>query len=493
MGNVSGLLKMLSADEMEELHQSALKILSNIGMWIEAEDARNYLKDVGCDVNNGTKIVLYPKKVVENALKNMRNNFENSSKGDIWARVRYSRTFFTSQPHRLHTDFTANAGGFPPFILDLDKKRRMANLSDVIDSIKLVDGLDNIDMAGLPCSAQDIPHEERPIKMTAELLKRTKKIGGIEAFNKRDVRAIAQMCDVITGSREASILNPIVMGYAETRSPLCFDESMSDMFVEYAKLGFPQSVDCMPCAGTTAPASIAGTIALGLAESLSSVVLGFAVNPDARMGIIINPSVADMKTLVFPYASPDRMTLTAGMVQMLHEYYGCPTGVHSGKTDACQPNAQAGFEKALSTITPILFGAIGIGTLGNIEAGGLTYSPVQLVIDNEIVGYIKRIFKGFEVNEESIAYNVIKEVGHGGNFITHMHTANNFRKEFDLPSDIVERLAWSSWESQEIKGIEEKAAEKAKKLMVDDKPGPLTEDQEKEIDDIVKSYLDSCK
>jgi len=489
MGNVSGLLKMLSTNEMEELHQSALKILADIGMWIEAENARNYFKKAGCHVNDGTKIVRFPKKVVEDSVENMRKKFKDTSKGDVWARVRYSRTYYTSQPHRLYTDFTANTGGFPPFILDLDKKRRMADLNDVIDSIRLVDALDNIDMAGLPCSAQEIPYDERPIRMTAELLKHTKKIGGIEVFDKKDVQAIAEMSDVITGSRQASIRHPVVMGYAETRSPLCFDQKMSDIFIEYAKMGFPQSLDNMPCAGTTAPASIAGTIALGLAESLSGVVLGFAVNPEVRMGVVINPSVADMKTLVFPYASADRMTLTAGMVQMLHEYYGCPTGVHSGKTDACLPNAQAGFEKALSTIIPVLFGAIGVGTLGNIEAGGLTYSPVQLVIDNEIVGYIKRIFRGFEVSEASIALDVIKEIGHGGNFIAHPHTAENFRKEFYLSSDIVERLAWSSWESQEIKGIEEKAAEKAKGILADHNPRPLTEDQEKEIDDIVKSYL----
>jgi len=112
-----------------------------------------------------------------------------------------------------------------------------------------------------------------------------------------------------------------------------------------------------------------------------------------------------------------------------------------------------------------------------------------MVIDNEIVGYIKRIFRGFEVNESTVALNIIKEVGHGGNFITHPHTANNFRKEFYLSSDIVERLAWASWENQEFKGIEEKAREKAKKILSEHDPRPLTEDQEKEIDRIVKSYL----
>ncbi|MBM3708711.1 MAG: hypothetical protein FJW69_10325, partial [Actinobacteria bacterium] len=212
MGKVSGLLRMLSQDEMEYLHKSALSILEEIGMWVEADDARRYYREAGCDVDDSIKIVKFPKKVVENSLALMRKKFNDRSEGDIWARARYSRTFYTSQPHCLHTDFTANTGGFPPFIMNLENKRRRAELKDVIDSIRLVDALENIDMTGLPCSAQEMPYEERPIRMTAELLKHTSKIGGVEAFNKKDVQAIAEMCDVISGSREASIKQPIVMG-----------------------------------------------------------------------------------------------------------------------------------------------------------------------------------------------------------------------------------------------------------------------------------------
>ena len=490
MGAVSGVLKMLSANEMERIHDGALKVLERTGMWVDSEIARGYFTSAGCMVNEASKMVKFPRKVVEGAVARMRKRFVETSGGEVWARVRYSRTFFTSMPYRAHPDFTANAGGFPAYILDLDGKRRAASFTDVCDSIRLADALENIDMIGLPCSALEIPHEERPIRMTAELLKRTKKIGGTEAFTVRDIRAIAEMSDVISGSREASLRQPIVMGYAETRSPLCFDGNMAEMFIEYARLGFPQSLDCMPSSGATAPVTAAGTIAVGLAESLAGVVLGFAVNPKVRMGVVINPSVMDMKTMVFPYASANRMTVTAAMVQMLHEYYGCPTGVHSGKTDACVPNAQAGFEKALSSFVPVAFGAIGIGTLGNLEAGGLTYSPVQLTIDNEIVGYIRKIFEGIEVNDATLAIDVIDSVGPGGNFLADPHTAEHLRSEY-FDSEITERLAWEAWEAQEVKGIEAKAAAKVKSILATHHPKVLSAEQERELDRIVTSYLGS--
>jgi len=488
MGRVTGLLRMLSRDEMETLHKGALKVLEETGMWIDAADARTYYKAAGCEVDDATKIVRFPAAIIENAVARMRAHYADISEGDVWANVRYSRIFFTNKPHRLHNDFTANAGGFPPFILDFDGRRRKATMKDVVDAIRLADALSNIDMLGLPISAQEIPSEERPIRMTAELLKRTKKLGGIEAWNKRDIHAIAKMCDVVTGSRAASVRNPAVMGYAETRSPLCLDANMSDIFIEYARMGFPQSMDTMPAGGTTAPATSAATLVVGLAETLSCLVLGFAVNPNVRMSVDVNPGLSDMKTMVFPYAAPDRMALMAGWTQMLHEYYGCPSGIHAGKTDACVPNAQAGFEKALSTLMPVFFGATGIGTLGQVDVAGITYSPVQLVIDNEIVGYIRRILAGFDVNETTLALDVIKEIGPGGNFLMHPHTAANFRKEFYL-SDIVERIPWNAWEHEEFKGIEARAAAKAKKLMAEHDPHPLTKSQEAEIAEIVKEAL----
>jgi len=488
MGRVSGLLKMLSPREMESLHNAAVSVLEKTGMWVDAEDARDNFRKAGCDVNDVTRIVRFPRNIVEKAVETMRAGYADTSQGEVWARVRYSRVLFTNKPHRLHRDFTANAGGFPPFILDLEGRHRKATMRDVVDSIRLADALDNIDMMGLPCSAQDVPYDERPIRMTAELLKRTKKIGGVEAWNRRDIRAIAEMADVVYGSREAGFAKGLIMGYAETRSPLCLDRNMSDIFIEYARMGFPQSMDTMPCGGTTAPATSAATIVVGLAESLACMVLGFAVNPGVRMSVTINPSLADMKTMVFPYASPDRMALMAGWTQMLHQFYRCPTGIHAGKTDACVPNAQAGFEKALSTLVPVLFGAVGIGTLGQVNVAGITYSPVQLVIDNEIVAYIRRILRGFDVTRQTLAVDLIHEVGPGGNYLSHPHTALNFRREFYL-SDVVERIPWNAWELEELRGIEARAAAKAAAILAEHDPHPLARDQERAIDDIVAKYL----
>ena len=487
MGKANGLINFLNRDEMERLHHGALEILEDVGVRVEHPEALEYLFKAGCLVNRNSNVVKFPKLVVETAIAKMKKDFSLTDRQGMAMPMRYTEMHMCSGPARLHHNFTVNAGGFPAFVLDLEGNRRMATMQDVSDSIRLADALENVDLIGLPCSAQEVPHEMRPVVMTAELLKNTSKPGGIEAWTKSDIHLIAEMAGVMRGGREELKKKPFLVGYGETRSPLCIDYNMCEIFMEYVKMGLPQSLDTMPNAGATAPASSAGTLTLGLAETLLGLVLGYAIDENALVSIDMNPSLIDMKSMIFPYAGADRIPLMSAANQMMREFYGRPGGCHAGKTDACFPGVQAGFEKALSTLFPILTGATGIGTMGQLE-GGITFSFLQLVIDNEIVGYIKRILRGFEVTDETMALDVIKEVGIGGNYLQHEHTAEHFRNEFYF-SDLLERLPWSAWESQEVRGLEEKAREKARKILREHSPKSLDKEKEREIDKIVyKAY-----
>jgi trimethylamine--corrinoid protein Co-methyltransferase len=377
-----------------------------------------------------------------------------------------------------------NTGGFTVFVYDLDGHRRPAMLQDVRDSIRLADGLNNIDLIGLPCVASEVPAPLRPVVMTAELVKLTGKPGGIEAWSVKDIEYISRIAEVVTGSVEALRQQPILIGYGEARSPLTISHNMASVFIEYIRRGFPQSLDTMPAGGTTAPATSAGTLTLGLAETLGGMTLAYALREDAVISLDLCPTLSDMRSMIYPYAGADRIPLVTAAMQMLSDYYGRPGGCHGGKTDACIPGAQAGAEKALSILFPILAGATGIGTLGHIE-NAMTFSYEQLVIDNEIAGYIKRMLQGFEVTEETIAFDVIKEVGINGNFLAHPSTLENFRKEFWL-SDIMERKSWDAWSKQKVKGMEAKARELARKILLEHHPQPLSAEQMREIDVIVE-------
>ena len=366
---------------------------------------------------------------------------------------------------------------------DLEGRRRPATMEDVRASIRLADALDNVDFMGLPVSAQDVPAVMRPVVMAAELVKNTKKLGGIETFDRLDVDLITRIAEIAAGSTEALRRNPILVGYAEARSPLCLDRNMAEILIDYVKKGLPQSLDTMPNGGMTAPMTSAGVLALGIAETLAGLILGYAVDPDAIMSIDICVSKADMRSGLYTYASPERMPLLAAGVQMINDYYGCPSGTHGGKTDACYPGLQAGMEKAISMLFPLMAGSVGIGTMGHLE-NAVTFSPQQLVIDNEIAGGVRHMLEGFEVTPETLAVEVIKEIGPNGTFLDHEHTLRHLRQEV-FPSKMFDRLNWSAAFAQPVYGIEERAKRVAAELMKRRTDSPLSAEQEWAIDQVV--------
>ena len=483
MATITQPLRILSDEKMELIHQTALKILDEVGMRIENHEALDYLEAASCRVDHDSMLVRFPPPVVQSWVDRMRRDYADIKRLPDRMQRCYTQVYFSIRPYRVWKDFTVHAGGTCCFIYDLEDRRRPATMEDVRAMISLADAMENVDFMTPPVFAQDIPAPMRPVTMAAELAKRTRKLGGIEAWDRLDVQTITRIAEIVAGGPEALRKHPVLIGYAESRSPLCLDRNMAEVLMEYVKLGLPQSLDTMPCGGSTAPVTFAGTLALGVAETLGGLVLGYAVDEQAVMSVDVTPGLLDMRTGLFPFASPDRILLVSATVQMLTEYYGRPGGCHGGKTDACHPGVQAGMEKLLSMLFPLLAGSTGIGTMGQLE-NTVTFSPQQMVIDNEIAGLVRYMLRDIEVTPETLALDVIKEVGIGGQYLDHPHTAHTFRKERFL-SELFERLAWGSAVAEELKGIEEKAREKARKLMAREYERPLTKEQEQDIDEIV--------
>jgi len=484
-------IRYLSRPEMDTIHHAAVRILERTGMWVDHIDALEYLRAAGCRVDMDRRTVRFPPDVAESAVARMRRNFQDTHRWPKRTSVRYSQVRFDAQPFCVHDDFTVSAGGFCCFVWDLDGERRYATLQDVRQSLKLADRLDEIAYTGLPCAAQDVPVEVRPVVMAAELVKATRKLGGIETFRPEHVAYIARIGEVVAGSREAHRRDPILVGYAEARTPLCIDAAMAGVMLAHLELGLPQSLDTMPNGGATAPVTAAGILSLGLAETLGGLVLGFAVDPNATMTIDLTPGYCDMRSMHFGYAGAERMPLLAARVQLISEYYGCPSGIHGGKTDSCVPGIQAGVEKAISMYGAVLAGAIGFGTVGHLE-NAVTFSPLQLVIDNEIARYVRRAVRGIEVSDETLALDVIEGAGVNGHTFDDGHTASHYREE-ELLSPFFDSLSWGVGNSLDRDRFEKRAVEKARKLLAEETEPPLTAAQQSAIDEIVKEATTDLK
>jgi len=477
-------LRYLSREEMNAIHQAALQILERTGMWIDHIQALEYLRAAGCRVDMDSRVVKFPPEQVEAAVARMRHNFRDPGRWPKRLSVRYSQVRFDAQPFQIHEDFSVSAGGFCCFIWDLAGERRYATLEDVRQSLKLADQLDQIAYTGLPCSAQDVPVEIRPVLMAAELAKATRKYGGIETFQRKDVGYVTRIGEIVAGGREAHRRDPILVGYAEARTPLCIDAVMADVMLAHLELGLPQSLDTMPNGGATAPISPPAVLALGVAETLGGLVLGYAVDLDATMTLDVTPGYCDMRSMQYRSAGGERVPLLAARVQMISEYYGCPSGVHAGKTDACVPGIQAAVEKSISIHGAVLAGAIGVGTVGQLE-NMITFSPLQLAIDNELARYLRHAIRGFEVNDETLALEVIEELRHGGQAFDHPHTVQNFRK-LQLLSPYFDLCSWGMRDSLDRERFEKRAAATVRQALAAERAPVLTPDQEAAINEVVK-------
>ena len=477
-------IRYLSHDEMDAIHNAALRILERTGMWVDHAKALEYLRDAGCRVDMDRRTVKFPVDVVEAAVARMRRNFIDPCRWPKRMSVRYSQVRFDAQPFRVNDNFAVSAGGFCVFTWNLDGCRREATLQDVRQALKLADKLDQIAYTGLPCSAQDVPVQIRPVVMAAELVKATRKYGGIETFQRQDVGYITRIGEIVAGSREAHRRDPILVGYAEARTPLCIDAVMADVMLTHLELGLPQSLDTMPNGGATAPMSAAGVLALGLAETLGGLVLGYAVDPNATMTIDLTPGYCDMRSMHFGYAGAERMPLLSARVQLVSEYYGCPSGVHGGKTDACVPGIQLGVEKAMTMYVAAMSGAIGFGAVGHLE-NAVTFSPLQLVIDNEIARYVRHAIRGIEVNEETLALDVIEAAGIKGHTYDHPHTVAHFR-DVEMLSPFFDSPTWGVGDSLDRERFEKRAAAKVRELTGAESAPVLTDEQEAAIDEVVK-------
>ncbi len=479
-------IRFLSPGQMQRIHEAAKRVLERVGVRIGSEQALDYLAAAGCRVERAggaAGLVRFPEAVVEGCVGRMRRQYADPDRLPKRMSVRYSQVRFSSEKLQVHPDFSLSAGGFCCFTTGSDGRKRPANIEDTRAAIRLADRLDAVTYTGLPCSAQEVPAAFRPIKMAAELARGTRKLGGIEVFNVFDVGYVTRIAEVVAGGPEALRRNPVLVGYAEARSPLCLDANMADILIEYVRRGLPQSLDTMPCSGTTAPATLAGTLACGLAETLAGLCLGYAVDPEAVLTVDIIPSFADPRSLLWDYGSIIRGRWLACRVQMISEFYGCPSGVHGAKTDSCFVDVQAGIEKAASTILPVLAGAIGIGTAGHVE-NALTFCPEQLVIDAEVARCVRAMLRGVEVSDETLALEAIQRVGPGGNFLNDHHTLDHLMREV-APSRLFGCHAWETGHAPGYEGVVERARRIAADHMAAEPARVLTADQEAEIAAIV--------
>ena len=284
-------------------------------------------------------------------------------------------------------------------------------------------------------------------------------------------------------SLEALQAKPFYSTLVTLSSPLHFRNDGVELIVECAKHGLPLFIESGPMSGGTSPATLASTLVTANAELLSSFVLAKAVNPNVPLIYASWARILDMRAATCSHGGPEFGMLRTGTSQMA-KYYGLPCGGGGILADTKSIDVQLGMEKLGTGLLPALADTnmiVGMGLFADENAISLE----TLVIDNEIAGWIKRVKKGIEVNDETLDLAVFKEVGPGGDFVRTKHTRNNFRKEMFLPN-VMDRGFLALDKDPEAKSMRKRARNYFTKVMENYTPPELPDGIESKLDAIIE-------
>jgi len=459
-GLPGGQYKPLSKAQVEKIHQASLSILERTGVQVEEPQALELFDSAGA-VIEGNRVRI-PPTMVEDTLAKKRSR--------VVLAGRDPKNDLILEGSRVHI----GTGGAALQVLDLEtEKVRPAVLKDAAEMARIVDALDNIHFYLLPIYPTDIPEETVEIsKYYAALANTTKHVqGGV--YTIQGIRDIIAMSEKIMGGAEALRERPIVSFITSWMvSPLLFATDVTTLLIEVCRQGMPVVLSSAPMAGSTAPVTLAGTLAQLNAEQLAGLTLTQLVNPGCPVLIGPIPATADMRTGSYLGGAVEFGIANAAITQMAH-FYEVPIYNSAGMTESKLPDIQAGIEETQSIIQVALAGSNFIHHAAGMLEDMSTIAYEQFVIDNDVLGMAMRAVRGIEVNDETLALDVIDRVGPGSHYLADPHTMEHMRTEHHFPSEVINRQGRDEWEADGSKDARTRAQEIARDLLTSHQPDPI--------------------
>jgi len=451
-GLAGGSFKPLTEEAIHKVHQTAMQVIAEVGFQVNSDTALGFFRRAGASVDQERRLVRLPQQrameLIETAPSEVRLCGQDE-KHDILL-----------GGNRVYT----GTGGTALYVYHQETgEKRLATLDDLKRIAKLVDGLDNIHLFLLPTYPSELPTERVDVNRFFAALDNTTKhvMGGLFTFD--GIQQVTRMAEIIAGSVERLRQRPIISMIACTISPLKMDGEYGDFIVAIAKSGIPVVCPAEPLCGATSPVTLAGNLVIQTVDSLMGVMLTQIVNPGTPVIFGSVSSNTDLRDLKYLAGSVEMGLINAAGAQMA-QFYKLPFYATGGMTDSKVLDAQSGYESAITNLLCALAGANFIHDAAGLMEFALTVSYEKYVIDDEILGMVMRAVEGIKVNDDTLAFDLIKEVGPGGNFVTAKHTRRFMRSEHYEPS-LSNRDSREDWEAQGGKTTWERAAEKVRELI----------------------------
>jgi trimethylamine--corrinoid protein Co-methyltransferase len=465
-------LSLLNQARIEVLHNAATKILKRTGLNVHHKGLRQQLEAAGAKMGGG-KRVLIPADMVDEAIQTAQKN--------IVVHDRLGNPVIPFGPHKIYF----GTGSDLIYTLDIDsQERRKSVVSDVERSARLCDALDEIDFTMSFALPSDVPNENAEPQQFYAILKNTTKpvimtsFSGQEAFER-----MHEMACVVAGGDQAFRERPNYIMYGQFVSPLQHDEQALERLVFCAQKGVPLIYVPTIMPSASGPITLASSLALAVAEFLAGLVMHQCVQPGAPFicgGCVSN---LDMRTMLFPYGSPE-WRLSDLILAEMSRHYELPVFGTGGAADTKIVDAQAGMEYLGSLLIAALAGTNLIHDVGYLDSG-LTGSLESIIMSADAIRWVKQFIEGTDFSDESLALDVINDVGPAGQFLGHNHTLKHLRDNLWLPLAF-DHDVFDTWAAKGSKDYTTRARELAKELVVSHQPEPLAPEIDAELQELSK-------
>jgi trimethylamine---corrinoid protein Co-methyltransferase len=456
----------LGEQECEKIHMATLEILEKVGVDVHDEKAREILASGGAKIEGIRSRI--PEYMVTSALASApKQIILHDRKGSVAIRAGGYNSYF---------------GGGSDCLNILDHrtgKRRKPTQNDVKEAVVLMDALPEIDFVMSQFLPEDVDQNIYDRYQAEIILNNTTKPIVFVSPDFEGCKAVFEMSEVVAGGAQAFQDRPFATCYINVTSGLVANEEALQKCMYLAKKGIPQLWIPLNAGGVNSPVTSAGCMANMNAGILLGVVLSQLVHPGTPIAIPgWNGGPYNLKTMVGNYVLADEQ----GIPTSMGKYYNLPVFGLGGSTDSKVIDQQCGFEVTLSLMTSLLHGANIIHDIGFMESG-LQGSLQLITIANDHLGFLRAATRGVVVNDETLALDVIEELGPTGNFLNHEHTMRHYREPFY--SKLADKGGFAAWEKHGSSTMEDRAAKMIDEILATHNPEPLSPDIQTAIHEIV--------
>lgn len=461
--------RFLDNAEIIKLHNAALTVLEETGIFFDCQEAVDILAKTGCTVDQETMVVRFPKDIVEKALQSVPETFQLYDRdGENPITIGGDNCYFDPGSAGLN------------FLEDNGITAHAAVSKDIVNIYKVTDALENYPIQATAVSLADVPKEITDCYRVYLMLKNTKKPMAAGAFAVEGIGNIAKLLIQIRGSEEALREKPLAFFDICSSPSLKYTNISCHNIFDCANLGLPIETISVPMPGAVSPATISGSLLISLVETLGGIVLAQTVNPGNPMIFGGAPMTFDMRYSTTSLNACESSLISTSYAQIAR-YYGMPCHTYAGLADSKVVDAQAGLETAFSGLLAAISGINVIAGPGMIDFVN-TFSLEKLVIDHEIIAMTKRIQRGFKISDETLAIDLIHELGPGGDYMSAEHTLEHFRNELYIPPDVIDKKNRNTWEAEGKRDIFQRAHEKVEHILANHEVPVLDEAIEAKLD-----------